>query len=88
MTPQRFFVNEGLKEKPGLTFFRNWSFWFVQFWVYVGGFNLGNESSNSYCQDLSHGFEGLQDTTLTGMNGTWDLGPYHHCARIVAVQLS
>ena len=62
---------------------------FVVFWVGgAGGFGLGNERSKSYCWNMSHGYEGLEDTTLTGMNFIpWYNGPYHHCARIVAIQL-
>ena len=59
---------------------------FVAFWVYdCGGFYLGNERSNSYCFDMSKGFEGLQDTTLTGkLGGCFNV---HRCTRLVAIQL-
>ena len=36
---------------------------------------------------LSNGFEGIEDTTLTGKNGDYK-GPYFHCTRLVAIQLS
>ena len=88
MTPQRFVPKEGLKRKANV-FFNNNDNGFVEIWVNCfGGFYLGNESSNSYCRDLSKGFEGIQDTTLTGKDGTYPEGPYHHCTRLVAVQLS
>ena len=89
MTPQRF-VKEKLKEKANVYFWKNdSSYGFVWFGVdCVGGFWLGNERSNSYCFNLSWCFEGLENTTLTGKNGTCDEGPFHHCTRLVALQLS
>ena len=86
-TPQQFAVKEESKEKAYVRFFKN-SYGFVWFGVFcVGGFFLGNERSDSYCGCLSKAFKGLEDTTLTGKNGTWREGPYHHCARLVAFQL-
>ena len=88
MTPQRFVVKEELRTKARVVFFENRNGWFVGFWVDgCGGFYLGEESSNTFCIHLSRGFEGLQDTTLTGQNGTCHEGPFHHCARLVAIQL-
>ena len=85
-TPQRLVVKEGLKEMVNVYFFKNVS-GFVGLWVGgVGGFYLGNERSMSYCFNMSRSFDGLEDTTLTGREETW-LGPYHHCARLVAMQL-
>ena len=87
-TPQRFMVEEGFKENAYVSFW-NVCYGFVGFWVDgVCGFYLGNEESNSYCCDMSEGFKGLQDTTLTGKNGTWREGPFHFCTRLVAIQLS
>ena len=88
-TPQRFVVKQGLKAKANVYFFKNNINGFVGFYVNMAGeFRLGNERSNSYCRDLSDAFEGLENTTLTGKNLTCDEGPYHHCTRLVAVQLS
>ena len=88
-TPQRFGVKEGVKDKALVDFFWNYHNGFVCFGVdHVGGFWLGSEKSSSYCFNLSDGFEGIQDTTLTGNNRTWGEGPYHHCTRLVAIQLS
>ena len=90
MTPQRFVVKEGRKHMVTVRFCKNNEFGFVDFWV-VGtsvGFYLGDESSNSWCFGLSSACEGIQDTTLTGTSDTWVHGPYHHCIRLVAVQLS
>ena len=87
VTPQRFSVKEGLGKEPHVWFYENGSKGFVWFGVYgEGGPFLGDESSDSYCWQVSHTFEGLDDTTLTGKNGT-DEGPFHHCARLVSVQL-
>ena len=88
-TPQRFMVKkEEFRLRTVVGFiWKNSSNGFVNFWVnYAGGFCLGNEKSNSYCCDMSCGFEGLDDTTLTGQNNTdCDFPPYHHCTRLVAV---
>ena len=81
-------VKEALKGKANLSFGKNSSNGFV--WLGVEGLGslwLGNENSNSYCTNLSHGFEGIQDTTLTGENTTHVQGPYHHYTRLFAIQL-
>ena len=86
-TPQRFAVKEGLKKEAGVKVWKNNVNGFVFFGVYnAGGFWLGNERSNSHCLDLSQGFEGIEDTTLTGTNDRWSR-PYHPCTRLVAVHL-
>ena len=59
--------------------------------VYFGastGFGVGGEKRKTWCGEVSQTFESLHDTTLTGMCGKCSNGPYHHCTRIVAVQLS
>ena len=72
MTPQRVVGRNGLKMKANLKFYKN-SNRFVAFCVgddFVGAFFLlGDEKSHSYCENMSWGFEGIQDTTLTGKNG-------------------
>ena len=86
-TPQRFVVKEGLKEKARVRFWKNYSNAFVWFGVDgAGGFYLGNERSDSWCWNMSSGFEGLEDTTLTGKTGGCG-GPFHRCTHLVAVQL-
>ena len=86
MTPQRFVVKK-LNEKEFVWFYKRNRIGFVEFGVDgVGNFQLGNESSKSNCWNLSRGFEGLEDTTLTGKTYQ-NFGPYHHCTRLVAVQL-
>ena len=89
MTPQRFVVKEELKKRALVYFYKNDSYGFVDFGVDgVGGFTLGNEKSKSFCRDMSDAFEGLEDTTLTGQNNTYFHNPpYHHFARLVAIQL-
>ena len=91
-TPKRFVVKEDKKDKAFVLFYKNNSRnRFVLFGVInadVCGFYLGNEKSDSFCCDLSRGFEGIEDTTLTGQNlEDDDYGPYHHCTRLVAIQL-
>ena len=51
------------------------------------GFFLGNERSNSYCLNMSKGFQDIEDTTLTGRNGM-SFSQCHHCLRVVAVHVS
>ena len=86
-TPQRFVAKEGLKDYAFVRFESNNKSGFVLFEVKgAGWFFLGNEKSESWCSHLSLGFEDIEDTTLTGKDGTWR-GPYHHCTRLVVVQL-
>ena len=89
VTPQRFAVGERLKKKAFVRFNTNNNGGFVWFRVDgVSHFFLGNERSDSWCWNLSCGFEGLENTTLTGQNNTdWKHPPYHHCARLVAILL-
>ena len=87
-TPQRFVLREGLKKQAEVSFGMSNS-WFVWFGVNnVGNFSLGNERSDLICWNLSNGFEGIKDTTLTGQNNSNWKGPFHHCCRLVAVHLS
>ena len=90
-TPQRFVVKKGWqRDRASLIFWKSCVYGFVSFWVFGGGgFRLGNEKSRSFCVHVSGAFEGLEDTTLTGKN--WErpnFGEYHHCTRLVAIQLS
>ena len=87
-TPQRFVVKDELKKKAFVRFYKSDSRGFVDFGVSgVGGFTLGNEMIDSYCWKMSCAFEGLENTTLNGKNYHYPDGPYHHCARLVAVRL-
>ena len=88
-TPQRFNVMDERKKWVNVFFYENGSDGFVWFGVdFFGGFYLGNEKSNSYCFNMSSAFEGIENTTLTGQNNTdSENPPYHHCTRLVAVQL-
>ena len=89
MTPQKFAAEKWYKKAANVVFWKNSSEGFVQFGVdRVGYFFLGDEKSNSYCAYLSGAFEGLEDTTLSGQDTKYVTGPYHHCTRLVAVQLS
>ena len=89
MTPQRFVVKERLKNMTSVRFEKNIFNGFVLFWVggVGGGFYLGNEVSRSFCCEMSLAFEGLQNTTLSGKSGTCFEGPFHHCTRLIAIQL-
>ena len=93
-TPQRFAVKEELqllKPQISVNFQKVNSTGLVVFWVggAMCGFWLGDERSNSFSKDMSHGFKGLKDTTLSGRNNTNHLKPpYHRCIRLLAVQLS
>ena len=86
-TPQQFVPKKWRKDEASVMFCND-RYGFVQVGVFcVGDFWLGDESSDSYCYNLSGGFEGLEDTTMTDQDGTNSRGPYHHCARLVAVLL-
>ena len=47
--------------------------------------SLGNEKSNTHCWNRSQGFDGIADNTLTGKPS--GRPNYHHCIRLVAIQL-
>ena len=84
-TPQQCVAKEERKENAYTFFFNKYenSNGFVSFGVgYAAWFRLGNEKLCTWCWDLSKGFEGLEDTTLTGR----DRGSFS-CCRIVATQL-
>ena len=83
-TPKKFCVKERLTEIAFVKFFKDDSHgWFVEFNVGRGWFHLGNEKSRTFCFSLSGGFEGMEDTTLTGTN----IGQFFTCCRLVAIQL-
>ena len=85
MTPQRFVLKEENRKYASVLFYKKdfWSGRFVVFDGYLGHFFLGNEKSRTICADLSQGFEGIDNTTLTGKenNGAFT------CCRLVAIQL-
>ena len=88
-TPQRFPVK---KERQSAVFLRFRKGWSGQFFFCgvddSSGFTLGDERSDACCQAMSRGFEGLENTTLTGKKAPWERAHNHHnCARFVAVQL-
>ena len=85
MTPQRFLVRERRRHSSYVCFNPgDANNGFVYFGEY-GGLGLGDERVDAWCGDLSREFEGLEDTTLSGKNGH---GCFHHCTRLLAVQLS
>ena len=82
MTPQRFAVKKGMF-KAGVRFYQDdFDRRFVWFFGGFGWFYLGNEKSGTSCSNLSAGFEGIENNTLTGT----DDGIFT-CCRLVAVQL-
>ena len=89
VTPQRFVVKKEMKKKAFVNFWKSDNDrGFVLIAMFGGsGLYFGNESSKSYCRDLSDSFKGIEDTTLTEKNGTYRDGPFHHYTRLVAVQL-
>ena len=82
-TPQRFESNGRWVEDVTVEFFKKDSDgWFVSFGCCGGGFYLGNEMSDTFCNNVSWGFENIEDTTLTGTNQE-----KFTCARLVAIRL-
>ena len=88
-TPQRFVVKEWFEDRAVVCFYKGHIHGFVVFWVSGAycGFFLGNENLGSLCANMSTGFEGLEDTTLSGQSGVQS-GPFHHCTRLIAIHLS
>ena len=82
-TPQRFVVKEGMSKYASVKFFKDDSDGcFVIFYGCYGFLLLGNEKSITWRDHLSNGFEGVEDTTLTGT----DIRDFT-CSRLVGIQL-
>ena len=81
MAPQRFVVKEEWKEWASVRFNENSRYGFVHFEVRGSCFLLGNEESHTFCENMSQGFECIQDTTLVGTSGNY------RCTRIIAFHL-
>ena len=82
-TPQRFVVKEECRDNAGVKFYKGeLGGWGVEFYGGCGWFLLGFEKSDITCWNLSLGFAGIEDTTLTGKN--WES---FTCCRLVAVHL-
>ena len=84
-TPQRFGVKKENKGDAVVNFYKDdFPGRFVEFYGGGGGcFYLGNERSRTYCIDVSDAFEGLENTTLTGMKNSENFT----CCHLVAIQL-
>ena len=79
--PMRFDVKEEMKDEEFVKFFKNnQSGLFVDIGGSCGCFWLGNEKVDVECRNLSMGFMGIEDNTLTGKQ---DLT----CTRLVAIYL-
>ena len=87
MTPQRFAVKPACRQRSAVWVYSQDPRGFIYFGVDCTYFTLGNQQSNSLCQNVSHAFASLRDTTLTGTNGSYLVGPFHHCVHLLAVQL-
>ena len=84
-TPKRFTVKAEKRGDKYVCFYKNHSSGrFVNIGGNAGWFYLGNETSKTYCFYLSDGYEGIENTTLTGKTGSSN--PFT-CTRIVAIQL-
>ena len=81
-TPQRFAVKNEVRSSKYMRFWKKNSV-FVDVGGSCGFFYLGNEKSNTYCYDLSDGYEGIKDDTLTGKA----YPERFTCTHIVAVHL-
>ena len=83
-TPQRFAVKNKVRSYASVRFDKDNSY---GIFVNVGGISgcvvLGNEKSDTSCFNLSYGFVGIEDDTLTGKP---DWGRFT-CTRIIAVHL-
>ena len=85
-TPKRFDVKAEERGKRYVRFYKdNSNGRFVDIGGFAGCFYLGNEKSRTWCYNLSYGYEGIEDTTLTGKPNGYP--NFHHCTRIVAIQL-
>ena len=86
VTPQNFDVDEYNKDRSAVRFYKDEAEgYFVAFicgYGDSGGFYLGNEKSSTFCDNVSFGFAGIGDTTLTGMNYV-----NFTCYRLVAIPL-
>ena len=84
-TPKNFHVKENVRARTFVLFFKDDSEeWTVDIGGGVGWFYLGNETSDTWCSNLSLGFEGIEDGTLTGKPN----GGNFTCARLVALHLA
>ena len=87
-TPQRFSIAEKVFDNycDSFVYFsmKDAERSFVSFIAVPGWFDLGNEKSKVFCCNISDGFEGAENTTLTGNQ----FPESFQCLRIIAVQLS
>ena len=83
-TPQRFAVKDERKGYKNVYFFKNnVNGRFVSVGGNYGRFSLGNERSDTCCVNLSRGFMGIKDDTLTGKP---NCGRFKY-TRIIAIYL-
>ena len=83
-TPKRFAVKEDKRRYKSVRYFKGNTNGFVDVGGSAGSFILGNEGTYTNCYELSRGFEGIEDNTLTGNTFPQNFT----CTRIVAVHLN
>ena len=85
-TPQRFPLKAEARDTANVVVYSDGGFKgrFVTFDGGVGWVSLGNQTSDTFCYDLSGDFEGIETTTLTGKRCC---EPFT-CCRLVAIQLN
>lgn len=85
-TPQRWFPKD--KDTNAFGVWKDENTDFISFFSPYdvdNGFDIGWMSSGSFAHNLDAVFEGMDAKDLTGMDGGFDVGPFHHCKRVVAV---
>ena len=75
MKSQRFDVKKRDKDGAHVRLFKNDSGQLVDFGDGAGCFELGNEKSDVWWLDLSRGFVGIENTTVTGKKNREDDSP-------------
>ena len=84
-TPMRFDVKKRCLDVTRLKFYQNdFDGWFVGFYCGWDGFDLGNEKSRTWAENLSKSFKRIEGTTLSGDER--NIMSYH-CARLIALWL-
>ena len=82
--PKRFTVKSERRGGANVRFYNNDSDgWFVRFDSGPGWLYLGDQRVGKYCDDLSKGFDGIANNTLTGNTYPARFA----CSRLVAIQL-
>ena len=82
-TPMRW-MRKNEKRQRAVWWQTNYQYGFITFGDgEAGHLYLGNMETNPFCHYLSWDYQGIEDRTLTGKNGTCE---FHHCRRLVVLQ--